>query len=171
MWGLDDYQFLPFLWGAAQLSGHPMIKPKARAPRVCVCVCGGGGAAVGRAGKGGGARAARRALVRASPRHRPARLPHPPPPPWTQQQQSQSIHNPDVLEAYGGEYLYLSAVRFVLSVKKGPLSETSPMLNDISGVPNWAKVASGLVKMYQAELLSKFPIMQHYLFGSLLPLE
>jgi len=76
-----------------------------------------------------------------------------------------------VLETYGGEYLYLSAVRFVLSVKKGPLSETSPMLNDISGVPNWAKVASGLVKMYQAELLSKFPIMQHFLFGALLPLE
>ena len=25
-------------------------------------------------------------------------------------------------------------------VKKGPLAETSPMLNDISGVPNWAKV-------------------------------
>ena len=25
-------------------------------------------------------------------------------------------------------------------VKKGPLSETSPMLNDISGVPTWNKV-------------------------------
>lgn len=25
-------------------------------------------------------------------------------------------------------------------VKKGPLAETSPMLNDISGVPNWGKV-------------------------------
>ena len=25
-------------------------------------------------------------------------------------------------------------------VKKGPLAETSPMLNDISAVPSWAKV-------------------------------
>ena len=27
-----------------------------------------------------------------------------------------------------------------LQVKKGPLAETSPMLNDISGVAGWAKV-------------------------------
>ena len=34
-------------------------------------------------------------------------------------------------------------------VKKGNLSETSPMLNDISGVLNWEKVNTGLLKMYK----------------------
>ena len=44
-------------------------------------------------------------------------------------------------------------------------------LYDISGVPEWKKVNSGLLKMYVAEVLSKYPIMQHFPFGAILSFE
>ncbi|PVU94741.1 hypothetical protein BB561_002294 [Smittium simulii] len=51
--------------------------------------------------------------------------------------------------------------------KNGPFFEHSRQLYDVSGVHTWEKVNSGLLKMYKAEVLVKFPIIQHTLFGSL----
>ncbi|KAF7593951.1 Serine/threonine-protein phosphatase 2A activator 1 [Aspergillus hancockii] len=64
--------------------------------------------------------------------------------------------------------MYYSAVGFIYDVKRGPFWEHSQMLYNISGVrAGWAKINKGMIKMYNAEVLSKFPVVQHFRFGSL----
>ena len=42
------------------------------------------------------------------------------------------------------------------------------MLNDISSIGSWSKVASGLLRLYEGEVLDKMPVVQHFVFGKII---
>jgi len=108
VWCLDDYQFVPFIWGSAQLLDNTQIKPA-------------------------------------------------------------GILQEPLVRKYADKYLYLSCIKYINDVKRGPFFEHSPDLFNISGAQSWEKINKGMFLKYNDDVLSKFPVLQHVLFGSLFP--
>lgn len=73
-----------------------------------------------------------------------------------------------VVERLSSEFMFLGCIQYILKVKSGPFHEHSNQLYNISGTATWSKINQGLIKMYKGEVLSKFPVVQHMLFGSLM---
>eukprot|EP00088_Acartia_fossae_P022945 TRINITY_DN24027_c0_g1_i2.p1 TRINITY_DN24027_c0_g1~~TRINITY_DN24027_c0_g1_i2.p1 ORF type:complete len:480 (+),score=60.37 TRINITY_DN24027_c0_g1_i2:46-1485(+) len=110
VWNLDDYQFVAFILGAAQLLKGAKLKPK-------------------------------------------------------------SIPDPEMADMLKKDFHLFACLAFIHQVKSGPFHEHSNQLWNISAVQLWSKVFTGLIKMYRAEVLCKFPVIQHALFGSIFSLE
>ena len=80
------------------------------------------------------------------------------------------IHNATLLKNYSDQYIYLGCISYIKSLKKNvPFFESSPMLDDISHIPNWTKVSTGLLRLFEGEVLDKRPVVQHLSFGPLFP--
>lgn len=79
------------------------------------------------------------------------------------------VYKEHIVKHYADTYLYVDAIHQVLLAKRGAeFHETSPVLYSITSIPQWLKIYGGLVKMYRAEVLGKFPVIQHFLFGTII---
>uniref|UniRef100_A0AC35TXK7 Serine/threonine-protein phosphatase 2A activator n=1 Tax=Rhabditophanes sp. KR3021 TaxID=114890 RepID=A0AC35TXK7_9BILA len=77
----------------------------------------------------------------------------------------------DLPSHYADHNMFFEAIEYINNTKTGPFFEHSNQLWNISAVQTWEKVNSGLFKMYEAEVLKKFPVCQHFLFGNLFCIE
>lgn len=80
-----------------------------------------------------------------------------------------SLKDRATVEEFYPKYMYIDAIHNIYVNKNGPFSEHSPTLDSIMNVIHWEKVNGGMMKMYKAEVLGKFPVMQHFLFGNIIP--
>jgi serine/threonine-protein phosphatase 2A activator len=79
--------------------------------------------------------------------------------------------NAQTVETYQRDNLFFEAIQYINETKYGPFYEHSNQLYNISSVPTWDKVNSGMFKMYEGECLKKFPVAQHFVFGSILSIK
>ena len=107
VWGLDDYIFLPFLFGASQLIDNNEIT-------------------------------------------------------------TGNVIDEFVAKEHEKENSYSRWVAYLRRVKIGGFEQHSRYLYSLQAVPHFEKLANGLVKMYQGEVLNSFPVVQHFRFGQLL---
>lgn len=91
---------------------------------------------------------------------------------WPRAPKPGQVVKAEIVEQERKRNMYFSAVGFINDVKKGPFWEHSPILFDISGIRDgWGKINKGMIKMFNAEVLSKYPVVQHFPFGSLFSWE
>ena len=62
-----------------------------------------------------------------------------------------SFPNREIVDSFAKDYMFLGCIKFIFQVKNGPFAEHSNQLWNISGVPSWSKINSGLIKMYKKE--------------------
>lgn len=62
------------------------------------------------------------------------------------------FYKDSIVQKYSDQYMFISCIKYINEVKKGPFAEHSNQLWSISGVPTWTKINSGLIKMYKVEV-------------------
>ena len=164
VWGLDDYQFVPYIIGAAQLAAQDEYKPwqissnthkpaggvqqQHVPPQQLLSFVPSAGGGMSKTGM-------RAPPLRPVEIGMPSALSSATPPSRTALDSPPPFAN-----------LFTSSIARIHSLKRGPFAEHSPLLNDLSGsVHNWVKMYNGMLKMYDAECLGKKPVVQHFLFG------
>lgn len=131
VWGLDDYQFVPYILGSAQLRTSETLTPQNVVDLALYPF-------IKQPGPRAGPRISVSQTLLYTPPGKHAPIPN----------------------------LYVSSLARIHSLKRGPFSEHSPVLSDVSSnVSTWDRVYKGMLKMYDAECLLKRPVVQHFVFG------
>ncbi|KAJ6230259.1 serine/threonine-protein phosphatase 2a activator [Anaeramoeba flamelloides] len=78
------------------------------------------------------------------------------------------IMDPEILKTMGGHYLLADAILYIRKRKTGSFKVHSPKLEKVSRMEDWDEVHFYFLDMFLSDVLLKYPIVQHFYFGSIL---
>ncbi|OHT01780.1 Serine/threonine-protein phosphatase 2A activator [Tritrichomonas foetus] len=69
---------------------------------------------------------------------------------------------------YKDEFSYCKWIEYLYESKSGPFSQHSRILYSLSRIPDFEQIHQGMMKMFHAEVLNKFVVVQQFGFGTIL---
>ncbi|KAJ3428184.1 serine/threonine-protein phosphatase 2a activator [Anaeramoeba flamelloides] len=78
------------------------------------------------------------------------------------------IMDPEILKTMRGDYLLADAILYTRERKTGSFKVHSPKLAKVSKMEDWDEVHYYFLDMFLSGVLLKYPIVQHFYFGSIL---
>lgn len=74
----------------------------------------------------------------------------------------------DISTKFQDVYAYCKWICYLYESKTGPFSQHSRVLYSLSSISSFDQIHTGMLKMFKAEVLDKFVVVQQFKFGSLI---
>ena len=79
-----------------------------------------------------------------------------------------NVVDKEISTKFQDSYSYCKWISYLYESKTGPFNQHSRVLYSLTSIQSFDQIHSGMIKMFKAEVLDKFVVVQQFKFGSLI---